>query len=1218
MDWVDFLRNTLKIEETRWWEGALVTRVEVSPSDKSWDIHVSVQGPVPVQQLERVEEVLSGLDGVVREVRLVPHLARPGTGIKAVLEQRKDDISSYLFSGPGGCQLIGAVEWRVEGDFINLVAADMESWERILEQDVCSRLAAWFRAEYRLTVLVKATCSARALGPEPVADNMIITARPKVEVAALPSPVTDRHRRSKKKGSSKGKTASKQVDCHPIPVGDIEEGMQRVAVEGEVIRVERRSLKDGRRMVTYYLTDYGDTVTVKHFLNPADDEPIDTGDWIRVQGTVRFDEFEKETILILEAWEPGQKPRREDSAPKKRVELHLHTVMSALDGVVRVKDLIETVADWGHAAVAITDHGVVQAFPEAYEAARHKGVKLIYGMEGYLVDEVKQKHPYHIIILARNQEGLQNLYRLVSISHLHNFYRNPRILRQDLIKHRSGLILGTACEAGELITAYLQKRSDDELARIASFYDFLEIQPLKNNEFLVREGKVSSIEDLKEMNRSIVRLGEKLNLPVIATGDVHFLHPHHEVFRRVLQANKGYEDAEIQAPLYLRTTGEMLEEFAYLGDQKAYEVVVENSLSLAASIEDLRPVPDGNFFPTIEGAEEEISELAWKSARRIYGHPLPAIVEERLRRELDSIINNNFSVLYIIAHKLVKKSNDDGYLVGSRGSVGSSLVAFLTGITEVNPLVPHYRCPACYYTEFVRDGTVECGADLAPKACPQCGDLLVRDGFDIPFETFLGFEGDKVPDIDLNFSGEYQPNAHRYVEQLFGHEYVFRAGTINTLAEASAIGMVKSYAEKNQLFLRKGEVLRLASGIAGVKRTTGQHPGGLMVVPREKDVHEFTPLNYPANRADSGVITTHFDYHSISERLVKLDILGHDDPTMIKVLEDLTGSRAVDIPLDEKETMRLFSGVEPLGVTPEEIRSSVGTYGIPEFGTRFVRQMLEATRPRTFSELIRISGLSHGTDVWLNNAQELIKDGIATLKDVIATRDDIMTFLIHQGLEKKQAFKIMENVRKGKGLKKEEVEIMVGGSVPSWYIDSCRKIKYMFPKAHAVAYVMMAFRIAFFKVYHPREFYAGFFSVRAEDFDVDVILGGYDEVRRRIIEIERTNNSASPKDRKLLPVLEVALEMYARGFRFLPVDLYRSDSRRFLVCPEGLVLPFSALANVGDKAAESIVEARKKGEFASVEDLQRRAGISRTVVDILKKSGCLDSLPETSQLSLFA
>ncbi|MDH7498320.1 MAG: PolC-type DNA polymerase III, partial [Syntrophomonadaceae bacterium] len=1110
--------------------------------------------------------------------------------------------------------LAAGLGWEVEGHSLRLQVADAAAWEEVLASGACTALAEWFRQEYGLTMVVTCHCSQQSPVVAEEGPAQVPAAVP--ELADELVPQAEQRRKGRRRGrQSRGEQNGLQGAA--VTVAELEEGMRAAVVEGEIIGCSQRTLKDGRRLLTYYLTDYTDTIAVKHFAE-AEETPLAENSWVRVQGSVRFDERDRELALFAQAWQEKEPPRRRDQAPEKRVELHAHTVMSALDGVVRVRELVKRAAAWGHPAVAITDHGVVQAFPEAFAGAGKEGIKVIYGMEGYLVDEPRQRRPYHIILLAATQQGLQNLYRLVSKSHLEHFYRTPRILRRDLVELREGLILGTACEAGELITAYLEGRPREELARIARFYDYLEIQPLGNNEFLVREGRLQSLEDLQEMNRAIVALGDEVGRPVVATGDVHFLDPHHEVYRKVLQAGKGFEDAEAQAPLYLRTTEEMLAEFAYLGEERAYQVVVANSRAIAQRIERLRPVPEGTYFPTIEGAGDEVEALAWEGARRIYGDPLPPLVEQRLRRELESIIGNGFAVLYLIAHKLVKKSNDDGYLVGSRGSVGSSLVAFLAGITEVNPLPPHYRCPQCCATQFAPAGPADCGADLPPRDCPACGTGMVRDGFDIPFETFLGFEGEKKPDIDLNFSGEYQARAHQYVEEVFGREHVFRAGTISTLADASAVGFVRAYEEKYGLQLRKGEVARLAAGITGVRRTTGQHPGGLIVVPRETDIHLFTPLNHPANRADSGVVTTHFDYHSIDDQLVKLDILGHDDPTMIRMLEQLTGVSAVGVPLDEPATMALFSSVEPLGVSPEVLRAAVGTYGVPEFNTRFVRQMLEATRPRTFSELVRISGLSHGTDVWSNNAQDLIASGCATLNEVIATRDDIMTYLIGQGVEKSRAFDIMERIRKGKGLTPEEQELLLAHEVPSWYVQSCQKIRYMFPKAHAVAYVMMAFRIAYFKVYHPREFYAAYFSVRAADFDAEVILAGYDAVRQRLEAIEAQGLRAQAKDRKLIPVLEVALEMYARGLRFLPADLDASLADHFRVCPEGLVLPFSAYANVGEKAAESIVAARRAGPFSSIEDLQRRAGVSRTVIEALSRSGCLQGLPESSQLSLFA
>ena len=1213
MNWWQFIQDVLGTEASTRWQGVRVQKVVVSRRRRVWQIHLQMSQPVPREELSAVESALTAQVDNLKEVTLLPQLTERPRVFRTILQQRKDELSSYLFPTSDVSGLTG-VEWVVNDD-IELVVNSRQRWERLMEDDICSRMADWFKQEYGIYVLVKCTCTEPLPAPgSPDFRSTDVVPEMKGKVNFISAKFISKPvRKHRKKGERQD---NRQVVGEPIPISQVEEGMRQAVVEGEIVEIEKRSLKENRRLSTYYLTDYHDTLMVKHFYDAGQEESIVVGDWLRMQGSVRYDEFEKETVLFLQAWQAVEPPVRQDRAAEKRVELHAHTVMSTLDGVTRIHALIERAAAWGQPAIAITDHGVIQAFPEAYQVARQAGIKVIYGMEGYLVDELKQRHAYHILILARNQEGLRNLYHLVSLSHLDNFYRQPRIRREDLLRYRSGLILGTACQAGELITAYLEKQDEEQLTSIASFYDFIEVQPAGNNEFLVRDGRMSSTE-VQEMNRFLVNLGEKLGKPVVATGDVHFLDPHHEMFRRILQANKGFEDAEAQAPLYLRTTEEMLEEFAWLGPEKAHQIVVESSRQIAAQVESLQPIPDGNFFPSIAGAEKEISGIVWQNAHRIYGTELPERIARRLQQELDSIISNNFSVLYLIAHKLVEKSNQDGYLVGSRGSVGSSLVAYLTGITEVNPLSPHYRCPQCCHTRFVDDGSVDCGVDLPEEICPRCGTVLARDGFSIPFETFLGFEGDKVPDIDLNFSGEYQARAHQYVEEVFGQEHVFRAGTINTLARASAIGMVRNYAEKTGSRLRKGEVLRLAAGITGVKRTSGQHPGGLIVVPQEKDIHQFTPLNYPANKADSGIITTHFDYHSINERLVKLDILGHDDPTMIKALEDLTGHSALDIPLNEDLTMKLFSGVEPLEVTPEDIRSPIGTYGIPEFGTRFVRQMLEVTRPASFSELIRISGLSHGTDVWLNNAQDLIKNGTTDLKQVIATRDDIMTFLIRQGLPKKQAFKIMESVRKGRGLVPDEVKAMKEAGVPLWYIESCQKIKYMFPRAHAVAYVMMAFRIAFYKVYYPREFYAGFFSIRAEDFDAEVSLRGYDAIRNSIENIEKMGSSASPKERKLLPVLEVALEMYARGFQFLPVHLYDSHATRFLVCPQGLILPFSSLSGVGDKAAESIVKAREQGEFVSVEDLQLRSGISRAVIDILKQSGCLDSLPETSQLSLF-
>jgi len=1008
---------------------------------------------------------------------------------------------------------------------------------------------------------------------------------------------------------------------------EIQDEEKQVIVEGQVCEIEIRPLKSGRKLVNFGLTDKTYSISCKVFVQEEQEPPeIKEGDWLRIRGSVQFDRYTTELTLMPTDIVRTEPKMRRDNAAVKRVELHLHTKISEMDGVASAQSLIKRASEWGHEAIAITDHGVVQAFPEAVEAGSKYKVKVILGMEGYLTDDSDMQEPekakapsYHIIILAKNKTGLKNLYKLVTQSHLNYFYRRPRIPRSLLEEHREGLILGSACEAGELMQAILAGKDISEIKRIASFYDYLEIQPRGNNLFLVKQGQVSNVESLLEINKQIVALGEELGIPVVATCDVHFLEPEDEVFRRILMAGKGFTDADAQAPLYFRTTEEMLEEFSYLGPELCYKVVVTNTRLIAEQIEQLKPFPDGFFEPKIEGAAEKIRDMSWNKAYELYGNPLPEIVQKTLQKELDSIIGNGFSVLYLIAHLLVKKSNEDGYLVGSRGSVGSSLVAYFTGITEVNSLPPHYRCTNkdCLYSEFIQDGSVGSGADLPDKACPKCGQLLYKDGHDIPFETFLGFNGDKVPDIDLNFSGEYQPKAHKYAEEIFGKENVFRAGTISTVAEKTAFGFVKNYLEEKNIRCNQTEINRLVRGCAGVKRTTGQHPGGLMVVPKECDVFDFTPLQRPANDPETDVITTHFDYHSISGRLVKLDILGHDDPTTIKMLEDLTGVDAKKIPLDDKKTLSLFSSTEALGVTPEEIGTSVGTLGIPEFGTKFVRQMLEETKPTTFSHLVRISGLSHGTNVWVGNAQDLVLSGTADISQIIACRDDIMLYLIYKGMDPGHAFKIMEQVRKGKGLTNEDIEKMREKDVPEWYIQSCQKISYMFPKAHAVAYVMMAFRIAWFKIYYPEAFYATFFTVRAEEFDADLITAGLDECRKKIKEINAKGNNATPKEKNLLTILELAVEMYCRKIEMRKVDLWQSDATRFLVTPEGILPPFSALQGVGKAAATSLFKLREDKMLNSVEDLQTKGKLSKTVIEVLERHGCLKGLPVKNQISLF-
>ncbi len=833
-------------------------------------------------------------------------------------------------------------------------------------------------------------------------------------------------------------------------------------------------------------------------------------------------------------------------------------------------------------------------------------------------DAYQRSRPFHCTILAANDVGLKNLYKLVSYAHINYFYRVPRIPRSVLAKHREGLLIGSACDQGELFETMMQK-SEDEAEKVAEFYDYIEVQPPENYIHLIEKELVQNEAQILDIIKKLVHLGEKMNKPVVATGNVHYLEETDKQYREILIASQaGNPLSRHTLPdTPFRTTDEMLECFRFLGEEKAYEIVVENTRQLANRLEAISPIKDGLFAPTIEGAEQEMRELCYTRAKEIYGDPLPEIVEERLEKELKSIIGNGFAVIYLISHKLVKKSLEDGYLVGSRGSVGSSFVATMAEITEVNPLAPHYVCPKCQYNEFFTDGSVASGFDLPDKPCPECGHELTKDGQDIPFETFLGFEGDKVPDIDLNFSGIYQPRAHKYTKELFGEDYVFRAGTIGTVAEKTAYGYVRGYANDNDLKLKRAEIDRLVQGCTGVKRTTGQHPGGIIVVPQDKEIYDFTPIQYPADDRKSEWRTTHFDFHSIEDNLLKLDILGHDDPTVIRMLQDMSGIDPKDIPIDDPEVMKIFSSTEPLGVTPEQINCKTGTLGVPEFGTPFVRQMLEETKPSTFGELLIISGLSHGTDVWLGNAQELINNGTCELSDVIGCRDDIMVYLMQKGLEPSLAFTIMEFVRKGRGLKDEWIVEMKKHGVPDWYIESCKKIKYMFPKAHAAAYVLMAIRIAYFKVHHPILFYAAYFTVKASDFDLDTMIQGSDAIRKRIEVIHAKGNDASPKEKSLLTVLEVALEMCERGFSFQKVDLYRSAATEFLVDGDSLIPPFNAVDGIGTNAALNIVEARKDGEFLSKEDFHERSKVSKTVLEYLERHGCLDGMEEKNQLSLF-
>ena len=1220
-----------------------------------------------------------------------------------------------------------------------------------------------------------------------------------------------------------------------VKVADLGADDGTVSLKGEVIFMEDRELKSGKTLLSFDLYDGSSTMTCKAFLDKNNSKKIigriKKAKGITIEGNAQMDQFSGEltvmTNTIIES-EGIKKVVRQDNAEVKRVELHMHTKMSQMDAMTSATDLIKRAMSWGMKSIAITDHGVVQAFPVAHKllGVNNPDMKVIYGVEAYLApdakqcvtnvkdqdidttycvldlettgfsavtekitevgimkvkngevidefscfvnpekpipqrvvevtnitdemvkdaetidkvfskvlefikgsvlvahnadfdvgflkqnaknlgydfdftyvdtlglakklfpdykkyklgkiaenlgikvlvahralddvdttvkvfnvmmnmlkergakkvedidtyseneeakkEEYKKLKTYHAIILAKNYVGLKNLYKLVSYSHLDYFYRKPRILKSLYKKYSEGLILGSACEAGELYQAIELGRPDEEIEEIASDYDYLEIQPIGNNQFLIRNEIVPDEEALRDINRKIVSLGEKLNKPVVATCDVHFMDPQDEIYRRILEAGQKYDDADNQAPLYLRTTEEMLEEFKYLGKEKAYEVVVTNTNKIADMCDQISPISPEKCPPHIPGCEEDIKNIAYKKAHELYGDPLPEIVQTRLDKELNSIISNGYSVMYIIAQKLVWKSNEDGYIVGSRGSVGSSLVAFMTGITEVNSLKPHYRCPNCKYSEF-DDYGVGNGFDLPDKDCPKCGHKLAKDGMDIPFETFLGFNGDKEPDIDLNFSGEYQAKAHKYTEVIFGKGTTFKAGTVGTVAEKTAFGYVRGYFEDRGIPVNKAEMQRLAQGCTGIKRTTGQHPGGIIVVPKGREIYEFTPVQHPADDPNSDIITTHFDYHSIDGNLLKLDILGHDDPTVIRMLQDLTGIAPQDIPLDDPETMSIFNSTTALGVTPEQIHSQVGTFGIPEYGTKFARGMLLDTKPTTFDELIRISGLSHGTDVWLGNAQTLIEQGIVTLKEAICCRDDIMVYLMQKGVPPDKAFKIMETVRKGKALKdpakwEEFKGIMKQYDIPDWYIKSCEKIKYMFPKAHAAAYVTNAFRIAWFKVHIPLAYYAAYYSIRAKAFDAQWMIFGKEKAKNKMKEIEIKNQKkeATKAELDMYDDLEIVLEMYERGFEFLPVDLYESDSTKFKIQDNKLRPPLNSIPGFGTVAAQGIVEARKDGKFMSIDDLKIRAKIGTSGADLLKSFGCLEGMSQSNQMSLF-
>jgi DNA polymerase III subunit alpha, Gram-positive type len=1015
-----------------------------------------------------------------------------------------------------------------------------------------------------------------------------------------------------------------------MAIRDVTSESGTVVIEGEMFKKDCRTTKNDSKLVSLYVTDKITSICVKAFVLNEKWDDIDNhlskGDGIKIQGMAQWDRFDNCVTIMADSIERAEKKERIDTYPEKRVELHAHTKMSAMDGLNDIKRMVKTAEKWGHKAVAITDHGVVQAFPDASHAA--KDIKILYGCEGYLLEDrdlidengvinYKGRGTNHVIIFARNRKGLKNLYKLVSLSHLEYFYKKPRIPKSILQKYREGLIVGSACEAGELYRAVLNNESDEEIKRLVDFYDYLEIQPLINNKFLIEHGMVKSEEELRENNKRIVALGKQYNKPVVATCDTHYFDEEEALYRRILMAGQGFKDVEGDKGLYFRTTQEMMEEFMYLGEETAYEVVIKNTNLIADMIEPMMPVPEGKFPPKIKGAEEDLRRACEERAADMYGSPLPQEIRERLDKELNSIIDNGYAVMYRSAEMLVKKSLEDGYLVGSRGSVGSSFAATMSGITEVNPLPPHYLCPNCKNLEWGDNEKYDCGVDMPDKVCPECGAPYSKEGFTIPFETFLGFEANKEPDIDLNFAGEYQGTAQKYVEEIFGEKNVFKAGTIGTIKDKTAYGYVAKYFDERNINVNKFEMDRLTSCCEGVRKTSGQHPGGIIIVPEGHEIYEFCPVQHPANDVKSDIVTTHFDYHSIDQNLLKLDILGHDAPSMIRQLQDMTGVDPLKVPIKDDKVMTIFNGIEGLDIKNPDYKFTHGSYGIPEFGTKFVRQMLDDTKPDAFADLVRISGFSHGTDVWLGNAQELITSGTATMKDAISTRDDIMNYLRLKGVPNKDAFTIMEKVRKGKGLTLEQEELMKENDVPQWYIESCKKIQYMFPRAHAVAYVMMSNRIAYYKVYHPVEFYAVYFTTKVAYFDEKVILKGIDSIENRMEEIIRKGQDASKKEEDELPVLEVAYEMCSRGYEFSPARLGISDSLRFLSHEGKVLLPFVAITGVGEGAAVIFEEEYRKRPYETVEDVSDRGKINKTALDELRQHGVLEGLPETAQISLF-
>ncbi len=1431
--------------------GGEVRSLAVSHDHQQMICHVAYQKPISREHLDGLGKEIAQAYGLTR-FSIAPRY-RMDALTSEYIDLLRQDLCHRMPSATG---LLAASRWDFADSHLRISMGDtargyfsvaLRQMQERIETETGQRVVveAVPFAEEQVEKIIESQHAARnaalkaAMDAMPVAEPM--PEKPRKNLKVRPAGENGGYQRPKvEKVADENLILGKLYTEEPIPIRDALGEFDRVTIKGDVFFVDHREItskKTGKEWVkiAFDITDNTNSIRVSKFMakDQAGDivSAIKTGMHLIVQGKISFDSYEKESILEPTAIVKSKKKIRMDNAPEKRVELHLHTNMSAMDGVSDTKDLINRCKAWGWPAMAITDHGCAQAFPLALHVVDGKEAdypKILYGVEAYYVNDAaavsvvrgdldgsldgdfivfdlettglkpateeiteiaavlvregeikdsfqtyvnphkpippeiteltgisdetvadapdlpealdkffafmgdrvlvahnagfdlsflkaackkldiereftyidtlemsrimlphlsrfklnilakelqvgpfehhrasedaavlgriwvklldKLKHEqhaskisdinpllaglrakegglknlprHHFIILVQNQVGLKNLYKLISYSFLDHFYRRPLMPRSELIKHREGLIFGSACEAGELFHAVVEGKPFEELKRITDFYDYLEIQPIDNNRFMIAKGIAEDEETLRDYNRTILKLADALGKPCCATGDVHFLDPEDEAYRRILMAGQGFPDADNQAPLYLKTTEEMLKEFAYLGEDRAYEVVITNPNKIADMLDPIRPIPRENYPPKIEGSAEELETMCREKAKRMYGDPLPEIVQARLDRELKSIIGNGYDVMYMIAQKLVSKSLQDGYLVGSRGSVGSSLVAFMSDITEVNSLAPHYLCPECKYFELHENEGVGCGVCLPDKVCPRCGTPLKKEGFSVPFETFLGFNGDKVPDIDLNFSGEYQPRIHKYTGELFGHDHVFRAGTIATVAEKTAYGYVKKYMEERGIECSRAEENRLAAGCTGIRRTTGQHPGGIVVVPKEVEIYDFCPVQHPADDPTSDIITTHFEYHSIDANLLKLDELGHDDPTIIKHLEDLTGVNAQEIPLDDPDVMSLFTSNRALHYVddaPDPILGDLGCLAVPEFGTKFVRGMVKDTKPTTFDDLLCISGLSHGTDVWLGNAADLVASGIP-LNECICCRDDIMNYLIGKGVEPKLAFQTMESVRKGKGLKPEMEEAMKANNVPDWYIDSCKKIKYMFPKAHAVAYVMMAFRIAWFKVHKPLAFYSAYFSVRAKGFDASCMIKGDAVCLDKIRELHRkdVDKTISAAEKDTQTTLEVCHEFYKRGFVFEPMDVYKSDATKFIVTEKGLIPPFTSMPGIGEQAALNIVEERKKGRFLSAEELSVRCPkVSKSVIELLGEIGALGSMPRSTQISLF-